>query len=476
MRFEDMKNEIPETPEFIHTMIQNEVEKQMQATKVVDVRRRKRWTAPKVAVVAAACVAVTASVVYAGVNIYHMFLEKQGTYGVTTGIKGGDGTEETTVPKTLHEVDIFARYIPDGMEWIDDFHLEYPEHDRNGGFSFASSIFDPAALDQVVQEQNVVDSEQRTFGDYEGVYLKYNSLSEGTFDQRIYLLCPDLYRIFTIYIGDDVSKEDAVKVAENLVLTENDTVIDTAGLGTWEEKGKEEEVVEEALTVAEDQDLPVHQIGDSFRLDVTGEDENGEYLAETISARVDSVQITDDLALLDPGKIPEKWVDAIGADGKLQTDERSYVKSGDGVNTLDEIVRSEEVPQKLVYATVTYTNDTDKKIHHMLYMGSLFTMRKENGTYEIYDAREQAGTDYDRIIQKGVASVGEMKYFSLSEQYENGRNYISVIKPGESVQLQMAWIVDEVDLENMYLNINGDGASSEFSEGMQKNGVVDIYK
>ena len=475
MRFEDMKNEIPETPDFIHNMIQSEVEKQLQTTKVVDLRRRKRWTAPKAAAVAAACVVATASVVYAGVNLYHMFLEKQGTYGITTGIKSEAATKETTLPETLHEVDIFARYIPDGMEWIDASHLEYPEHDRNGGFSFATSILDPDALEQVVQEQNVVDSEKRTFGAYEGVYLKYSSLSEGTFNQRIYLLCPDLYRIYTIYIGDDVSKEDAVKVAENLVFTENDTVIQTADLGTWEEMRKEEGF-EETLTTAKEQNLPVHQIGDSFDLDITGEDEKGTYLEETILASVDSVQIADDLQLLDPEKVPEEWTDAVGEDGKLKTDELSYVKSGDGVNTLDEIVRSEEVPEKLVLATVTYTNNTDKEIRHMLYMGSLFTMKKENGTYEIYDAREESGEDYDRILQNGVAYAGEMSYFSLSEEYGDGKNYISSIKPGESVQVQMAWIVDETDLENMYLNINGDGAAYEISESMQKNGVVDIHK
>ncbi|NSK35809.1 hypothetical protein [Blautia schinkii] len=55
MRLEDMKNDIPETPDFIHNMIQNEVAKQLADNKVANLRRRKRWTAPKVAAVAAAC-------------------------------------------------------------------------------------------------------------------------------------------------------------------------------------------------------------------------------------------------------------------------------------------------------------------------------------------------------------------------------------------------------------------------------------
>ena len=38
-----------------------------------------------------------------------------------------------------------------------------------------------------------------------------------------------------IYIGDDVSKEDAIKVAENLVSTGNTTMVKTAGMPTCSE-------------------------------------------------------------------------------------------------------------------------------------------------------------------------------------------------------------------------------------------------
>ena len=41
MRLEDMKKDIPETPEFIHTMIQSEVKKQLQDTKVVNIQSEK---------------------------------------------------------------------------------------------------------------------------------------------------------------------------------------------------------------------------------------------------------------------------------------------------------------------------------------------------------------------------------------------------------------------------------------------------
>ena len=36
-------------------------------------------------------------------------------------------------------------------------------------------------------------------------------------------------------------------------------------------------------------------------------------------------------------------------------------------------------------------------------------------------------------------------------------NYIPLLKHGESVQVNMAWIVNEKDIKNLYLNLNGTG-------------------
>ena len=110
----------------------------------------------------------------------------------------------------------------------------------------------------------------------------------------------------------------------------------------------------------------------------------------------------------------------------------------------------------------------------MLYIGALMLMNHEEGVYQIYDPMEQSGNDYDRVIWDGAAALAEMTYSSVSEEYGNGRNYIPSLKPGESVQVNMAWIVNENDLGNMYLNLNGDGAACEFTDTMLKAGVVDI--
>lgn len=48
--------------------------------------------------------------------------------------------------------------------------------------------------------------------------------------------------------------------------------------------------------------------------------------------------------------------------------------------------------------------------------------------------------------------------------------------PGESVQVNMAWIVNEKDIKNLYLNLNGTGGCYEITENMCHTGVVYVGK
>ena len=202
---------------------------------------------------------------------------------------------------------------------------------------------------------------------------------------------------------------------------------------------------------------------------------NANYIEDNkISVCVDTIQVADNLQLLGQNNVPEEWMTAVGSDGKIVNNTLSYIKSGDGVDTVDEIVKTESMKQKLVYATVTYTNKTDKEINHMLYLGTLMLLNHKDGLYQICNHAELSGEDYDRVIWDGVAHTAEMTYYSVSEDYGNGGNYISSLKPGESKQVNMAWIVNENELDHMYLNLNGDGGALQFSDSTLKSGVVDI--
>ncbi len=110
MRLEEMKNNIPETPDFIHKMVQEEVSRQLQDTKVVPMKKRK-WNKVQAAAAAALCLLATSTVAYAGNRLYHMYVEKQGNYRVETGIQADAGTS-VKLTEQIHDVAISTNYIP----------------------------------------------------------------------------------------------------------------------------------------------------------------------------------------------------------------------------------------------------------------------------------------------------------------------------------------------------------------------------
>jgi hypothetical protein len=264
---------------------------------------------------------------------------------------------------------------------------------------------------------------------------------------------------------------------ENLELVETGEMIETAeAYSTWSNFINPETYTsdsEMSTSLSEDQ-LVVHQIGEAVSVPMSAEDENGEYIASSdtaITATVDQVQIADDLSLLKEEYIPEEWKAAVGADGKLVQNELSYIKAGDGVDTIDEIVRTEMEDQKLVAVDITYTNTGDVNLKNVLYLASTMTIAQDAGTYTIYNYGEQPGDDYDYVNGSGVASKYNMDYYDALEVYGNGGNYIASLAAGESVTVRMAWIVNERDLPDLYLDLSTFGSGTAFNEHTR---LVDI--
>ena len=471
MRLKDLKNQYPKTPDFISEMIEAEVEKQIHTQETVRRNRKKKqvWTLGRTATAAAVACVLIGTGAYAAVNVYrnyHMKMEQQGNYSVVTGL-----TEETeeqttktqTLPDQIADVKVETSYIPEGMEWKDERHLDYTNSENKGGFSFESVLIGDGNLEEGLTDTSVEESEQTTFGAHEGVYLKYYSVRTDThFNQRIYLLCPEESRVLIVYIGSDVSKEEAYKVAEGITLTETGEMISTADMWDWDAfiQNSKGEVMEEdesgfmpyGSVVPADQ-LHIYSIGEEIYKEQAFTEEE-----KNVSLRVDSLQVSDDFSLLNESYIPDEWKDRLDENGKLKNNDASYVKRGDGVNTLDEVVRTESFPAKLVYATLTVTNHSDQEIQDILYYIKMSLLTQTDDGYQEYNYMEQSGEDYDYVEwNSGLAIDGGMRYYD--NQNEIGKNYISSLAAGESTKVNVAWIVNEEDLGRMYLEVSGFCAS-----------------
>lgn len=382
-----------------------------------------------------------------------------------------------------HNVDIWRQtdpvdgepkyaYWPMGGVWLCSQSYEYYRYSRDLEYlknkiypSLRGSVL--FCLDWLQQREDGLyytapsTSPENTFKDGEGHVCGVSYMT--TMDLAI------IKELFANYL-------EAYKFAENIVITEEDEMIKTADMTAWSDI-IDPTVYADKKSLVNGQ-LPVHQIGETFNLESHAEDNNGNYInTDKVTVRVDKIKVADDLQLLDNDKIPDAWKTAVDANGKLVQNHLSYMKKGDGVNNLDSVVREENMNQKLLFTTVTYTNTSEEELNHMIYMGTLIALSKQDdGTYTIYMPGTEAGTDYDYYISDGVAKTAEMTYCSVQDDYGKGKNYIPSLKPGESVQVNMAWIVNEKDLENLYLNLNDTGGCYEISERMCHTGVVYVGK
>ena len=460
MRIQDARRAMPPMPQAVGERVRAEVERQLAREE-----RRARRRAMRVALAAALCVVGFATVACAAA-VYRMTLERRGEYGVQMRVtaQGEDG-----LPETVEDVDITPGYVPEGMVYrAQDGRIASPQTPYLGGVTIAKSLLTGGEAAPGETSTHVVESEQRMFGALEGVYLRFDDLrQDGSFNQRIVLLSPQTHWAITLYIGDDVSREDAFRIAESLSIAPNGRTVRTENLNVWGET--EVSLAQDDLPRAVDVDeIALHAVGEAF--DIPAFCAGGDAL--TVRVRVDDVQIADDLSALGED-VPEDWQGAADEDGRLRANTLTFLGWGDGVDALDSVLGTRQTAQKLVYVTLTYANETDETMEELLYNGALLRIGERDGQLCVLAEAALYGVDADEVVGDGAADMGEMGYWQPVAAIGNGGNYIARLAPGQSQTVRMAWIVNEGDLAHMALDLTG-GASYAFSEEARACGLVDL--
>lgn len=477
MRLEDMKYEFPQMPKEMRDMIEREVEKQVKVEQP-QFRKNKRRTG-RIAAASLAAVMLCGTTVFAGVNIYRMQQEKAGAYGVNVNISGSvenaagdaDFVVETQKTLTIPNVKLDVGYLPDGMVKTENGKYSFENALNKGGVSMAFFRMDTGDDKFQVQHGDVVSSEDFSANGHDAVYLEYPDLYDEdiTFNQRIYVAFTDVHYVMEMYVASDVSKEEALKIAENVKLTptenlEDEGLVVAQNWSEYQEHMDEAENAEyESRTIVSKEEMKhTHAIGDSFSVG-----------GEGLTAKVSKVQVTDDFSLLDTSLMDEDLKNEIDENGKLRPAAIQYVKDG-GLDELSQEIKSREAAQKLVYATIEYTNTTDKEMTDVLFLADLLRISEKDGKMQIVEEEKPAaGDEWERMINHGLSSFWEMTYYDVHGG-ERGNNYIPSIKPGETVTVHVAWVVMEEELGKLYVNLDTSGGCYEFSDSSLEIGYVDV--
>ncbi len=482
MRLEDIGNEFPKMPEEMRTMIEQEVAVQMKKS----IRYGSRMSKRSMAVLVLAATMALGMTAFAGVKIYQMQQKPVGNYGVSVTVgKNGEQERSTEAENPIiSPVELAVGYLPAGMVETEEQKYSFEDNLNRGGISMVFYGMDTGDDTFEVLDKNVKNSEEIQVAGYDGVYLEYESVgdSAAAFNKKIYVNYPDVHYVMEMYVGGDVSKEEALKIAEHIKLAPAAENSDTAVkaflwsdyLAAAHEEAEKEASGEDGeqvkLTASESEVANVHNVGEEFEMETFLGNDWG-----TISVTVKDVAVYDNVNMLDMAYSNEDFLSQeIDENGKLKDTTIEFVTFGDGVERLDEVVGEKTTGQRFVYLTLAYTNHGSEDIKDVLFCPSVTPIVSEGGSYRIYQGNlpgaDDASWDYARDNSLLMKS-GEMSYYDVRGG-ERGNNYIPEIKAGETAEVHAGYFVNEDELPYLYLDPTGIG--SEFTEENLATGFVDI--
>lgn len=483
----ELAENFPTMPQEVKRTMEETVRRQMEETvweqrKTVHRRRRIRHMA---AAAAAAALTVCATAA-AGAAVYGMYTQRVGKYGEKIVVEQMENTENETIGEEIKKTEagnilknasVEAGYLPDGMVKMSESLVYcYEDTPWQGGFSLTLWELDTTEQFELL-ETNIVERESFSVGGHDAVYLKRNYVGPESdavrFDRMMYIAYPEAQLIVQIFIGEDMSREEAVKFAEGLKLTEaKEPSAPEIQKIPWSQyllhlKGEQEEWRVEQKTQGEAEALSyTAAIGETVDLRNS--------MVSGLSAQVTQVEVFDDLSVLDAQYTDDRLLRQTGEDGKLLPNEIQFIKRGDGVETLDEVTGNQTAEQRLVYVTVEYRNDTDQPLYDYCFYPTIELLKSDGEAVITYSRAKEAGAD--EIRQSGLAGIGtaEMRYFDTRSQEErNGSNYIDVLESGESAVVHMGYVINEDELGYMYLRLDNSGMLFDYSKE-ELRGCVDI--
>ena len=497
MRLEDRKDTFPKMPEDIKKMIEKEVavqiksrqeesmnpehtrqsEKTEENAKIIKYRKKRKDTVRRMLVASMVAALALATTVGAGV-VYQMHNEKVGKYGVKTKIEGQQTAETENLEAKTDYVELTTSYLPDGMVQTEEGKYSFEDNYMEGGISMVVYRLPQNEKVDDLLSTDVAESEELEVGGRPAVYLEKVSSAA----KKLYVIYAEHGYMLEMFAFPDVTKDEMIRIAEGLTVaptekTEGNCVMQ---LCDWNQT---EEAEEKGEPVDSDSDREfsfdktkmenTHAIGESINMEHAGIDN-----MPGLTATVTSVELSDNSSILADGMLDADAMKAFDADGNLLPMKLEYKKSGDGINTTDEVVKTETLPQKIVYATVKYENNGTETLHDIMYNGGIAFLEEKGSQMQFADyfllsdeKKASIGCDYRELERIGFS---QEVYLSDVTGGERNNNYINELKPGESVTVHFAFKIPEEKLGEMYLTLSNTGGVYSYDETSLAVGYVDI--
>lgn len=437
-------NRNTEVPEIVNAKCQAAY---AQIYKECEGMNRKKNIRMKKTHIIAACAAAALIIVPTSAIAYEYIsarIEKTGTYQNTV----------TITPQETQAAEDAAQFMALDIGWLPEGYSlspsgKYHNHENGGGITCQ---YIKLPKDLVVSEQinNSISSEQYAMN---GKQIMISERAKGLtnvydeifYNHEIWVVFDGTGYAAHAWLTSDLDTAAAKAFAEGLTLTPSD--VETAGDYYPEETGNIVSADNSAPKVLREE-LNLITIGESAEINYTGI-----YAEDTIS-----MTVTDAWLQKNFDGIDGDYSEYLDENGNVADLVRTWYNPGNGVDTLDEEVLSETIPQNVLVVKATYTNDSDHAVEHTIFP-TLFTIRD--------NVAQRNGHLESDIAERNTEFLHPLKsdgcFFCIQSESGMHKNNIT-IPAGESVDVQLAYLVGDDMLDSLYMNMHLNFTLTAFDE------------
>lgn len=416
---------------------------------ISNTNKKPVMTKKRIAAIASAAVIAAAvpTSVFAGSRIYNAFMDKPAKYQRDITIDAGESPlmeikalNVGWVPADMamgmdgeaHTACIKYHSDSDELRGISVFFWKIPTGD---------SIFQDTLKGAVSSE---------TYTDINGntVLLVEHSQDWQERHDEAWIAFKDTPYAAQVYIMGNVTDSERTQILDNMYLESWDSEVAME----WSENKPSEEPADIAVSHSRVNvsDMKLAKIGDviSYEQDLN---EQGKYEAEV---KINDIRIQNnfDGITTDSFNNPADYSEYMNADGTVADNVRTWIRPGDGINTIDEKVSEELQPQSIIVMDVTYKNTGSIDSYECICPNTVKIDKDGNVQYSLFT--EDGMTYSDSMDDLKTDNM----MFSIKTDYAYvSKNNLEPFKAGDTANVQIAFLVNTEDIPNLYLNINPTG-------------------
>lgn len=370
MNKKDYENMFGKTPDIVNARIREEVGNQLAGEKVVPFGRRLKKTA------VVACVAVMAlgTTVFAADRIYNTYFKQNG-YEATLYKEAASiaDVEEKNTFEDNKYIAIDMGYLPEGITYD-------PSSGKYNGIT--AEIFNESEgeLGKILYVTNAAEYE------FDGKKAYVFTKDGFIYNREVYVVFENTNYFIHMFVLDMINDDELKKILENCSLA-----------GTDDESLAERMVINsrENINAYKNSYYSTDNNGEiSYStplVDVTkaggvGTTAKSIYTDATVSYTLNSYSVVDSLSdiELDESRFSDQYMEekdkALNPDGTLKPEHLTIIKSGDGVNTLNEVVGERDAERVFLIADITISAE-GRQIDVMSAASVKTTKKEEPGCY-----------------------------------------------------------------------------------------------